>query len=178
MEFKGENLTKALKKFGQKTIQDAGRNLINGKKGYDTGKLFKSIDYDVAVTLNAFSLKFNYEDYGEQIDKGRGKSNTSQGGVVYQNILEWVKRKKLRPRNSRGQFEAWKNKTQQQRAIAYLVARKINRFGYEGNGFFTRAFQKNYKKIPKEIKRAYALDFDKFIKFTLDEIQTNGNNIN
>lgn len=177
MEFKGENLEKALKKFGQKTIEVAGANLVRSKRGVDTGKLLKSLDYDVAVTLNAFSLKFNYENYGEQIDKGRGKSNTSQGGVVYKNILEWVKRKRLRPRNSRGQFEAWKNKTQQQRSIAFLVARKINRFGYKGNGFFTNAFKQTYKKLPKDIKKAYMLDFDKFMKFTLDQIQ-NGNNSN
>ncbi len=175
MEFKGENLEKALKKFGQRTIEVAGANLIISKRGVDTGKLLKSLDYDVAVTLNAFSLKFNYENYGEQIEKGRGKSNTSQGGVVYKNILEWVKRKRLRPRNSRGQYEAWKNKTQQQRSIAFLVARKINRFGYEGNSFYSKAFKQTYKKLPKDIKRAYMLDFDKFMKFTLDEIQ-NGNN--
>jgi|TARA_B100000497_G_scaffold88805_1_gene98993 hypothetical protein len=178
MEFKGENLSKALNKFGKKTVEVAAANLLRSKRGYDTGKLLKSIDYDVAVTLNAFSLKFNYEDYGEQIDKGRGKSNNSQGGVVYQNILEWVKRKKLRPRNSKGQYEAWKNKTQQQRSIAFLVARKINRFGYEGNGFFTNAFKQTYKKLPKEIKKAYMLDFEKFMSFTLDEIKTNGNNGN
>ena len=72
MEFKGENLSKALNKFGKKTVEVAAANLLRSKRGYDTGKLLKSIDYDVAVTLNAFSLKFNYEDYGEQIDKGRG----------------------------------------------------------------------------------------------------------
>lgn len=178
MEFKGENLTKALNKFGQKTIEVAASNLLRSKRGYDTGKLLKSIDYDVAVTLNAFSLKFNYEDYGEEIDKGRGASKQSQGGVVYKNILEWVKRKKLRPRNSKGQYEAWKNKVQQQRSIAFLVARKINRFGYKGNGFFTNAFKQTYKNLPKSIKDAYMLDFDKFMKFTLDEIKRNGNDSN
>ena len=61
MEFKGENLERALKKFGQKTIEVAGANLVRSKRGVDTGKLLKSLDYDVAVTLNAFSLKFNYE---------------------------------------------------------------------------------------------------------------------
>tara|TARA_R110000824_G_scaffold79451_2_gene200121 strand:- start:800 stop:1333 length:534 start_codon:yes stop_codon:yes gene_type:complete len=177
MKFKGENLQKALKKFGKKTVEVAAANLVRSKRGVDTGKLLKSIDYDLAVTLNAFSLKFKYLDYGEAIDKGRGKANTSQGGVVYRNILEWVKRKRLRPRNSRGQFEAWRNKTQQQKSIAFLVARKINRFGYKGNGFFTNAFKQTYKKLPKDIKTAYMLDFDKFMKFTLDEIQ-NGNNGN
>jgi len=177
MKFKGENLQKALKKFGKKTVEVAAANLVRSKRGVDTGKLLKSIDYDLAVTLNAFSLKFKYLDYGEAIDKGRGKSNKFQGGVVYKNILEWVKRKGLRPRNSRGQFEAWKNKTQQQKSIAFLVARKINRFGYKGNGFFTNAFKQTYKKLPNGIKKAYMLDFDKFMKFTLDEIQ-NGNNSN
>ena len=114
---KGDHIKKALQKFGQKTIQRAGANLLNGKRGYDTGKLLKSIDYDLAVYLNSFMLKFDYLDYGEAIDKGRKPSSRSQGGVLFKEILGWVQRKKLRPRNKFGQYEAWKNKTQQQRSI-------------------------------------------------------------
>ncbi len=174
----GEHIKRALRKFGQKTIQRAGANLLNGKRGYDTGKLLKSIDYDLAVYLNSFMLKFDYLDYGEAIDKGRKPSSRSQGGVLFKEILGWVQRKKLRPRNKFGQYEAWKNKTQQQRSIAYLVSRKIHRFGYEGTGFFTRAFEYHYKKtLPASIKKAYMLDFEQFMNYTLDQLK-NGNNSN
>ena len=176
-QFEGEALQKALRKFGQKTIQRAAANLMRGKRGYDTGKLMKSIDYDLAVSLNSFMLKFDYLDYGEAIDKGRSKTSNSQGGILFNKILAWVKRKNLRARNSRGQYTAWKNKTKQQRAIAFLVTRKIHRFGYKGTGFFTKAFEENYKKIPASIRKAYMLDFDKFMKYTLDELN-NGNNSN
>ena len=103
----GEHIKKALQKFGQKTIQKAAANLINGKRGYDTGALMKSIDYDLAVSLNSFMLKFDYLDYGEEIDKGRKRSTRSNGGVLFNKILDWVKRKNLRPRSSTGQFQAW-----------------------------------------------------------------------
>lgn len=174
----GEHIKRALQKFGQKTIQKAAANLINGKRGYDTGALMKSLDYDLAVSLNSFMLKFDYLDYGEEIDKGRKRSTRSNGGVLFNKILDWVKRKNLRPRSSTGQFQAWKNKTQQQRSIAFLVTRKIHRFGYEGTGFFTKAFDYHYKRtLPSSIKKAYMLDFDSFMKYTLDEIN-NGNNRN
>lgn len=176
-KFKGENLQKALKKFGKKTIQRAATLLINGKRGYDTGKLMKSLDYDLAVTANAFALKFDYLNYGEYIDKGRGPTRKGGNGSVQKDLLAWVQRKGLRPRNSKGQYVAWKNKIQQQRSMAFLIARKIHRFGYKGTGFFTNAFKENYKKLPKEIKKAYMLDFDSFIKHTLDELN-NGNNSN
>jgi len=39
MEFKGENLSKALNKFGKKTVEVAAANLLRSKRGYDTGKL-------------------------------------------------------------------------------------------------------------------------------------------
>jgi len=92
--------------------------------------------------------------------------------------LESGKNKKLKPGNTKGQYVACKNKTQQQRSISFLVARKINRFGYDSNGIFSNAFKQTYKKLPKEIKKAYMLDFEKFMSFTLDEIKTNGNNGN
>lgn len=169
-DFKGEHLQKALRKFGKKTVSRAASLLMMGKRGYDTGKLMKSLDYDLAITANAFALKFNYLNYGEYIDKGRGGAKKSSGGTTFKNILQWVQRKNLRPRNSAGQFVAWKNKSQQQRSIAFVITRKINRFGFKGTGFFTNAFKENFKKLPKQIKKSYALDFDKFMKQTLDEL--------
>ena len=175
MKLELEATQKALSKFGKDVIIKAATYLQTRKRGYDTGKLMKSLDYDLGVAANSISLKIRMEDYGLAINEGRGKSGGGSG-VLYPKILEWVKRKGLRPRNSKGQYEAWRNKAQQQIGIAYVVTRKIHRFGYKGTGFFDDAFAQSYKKLPKKLTQAFALDLENFLNFTIDEI--NGNNSN
>ena len=174
--FEYDKTKKALSKFGLSVVIRAASLLSIRKRGYDTGKLYKSLDSDLAVAANSISLKFRMEEYGIAIDKGREKSGSGSGGNLYPKILEWVKRKGLRPRDSKGKFQAWKNKEKQQRGIAFVVTRKIHRFGYKGTNFFTDAFEEKYKKLPRKIKQTFALDVEKFLKQTIDEI--NGNNSN
>tara|TARA_R110002020_G_scaffold115102_5_gene264740 strand:- start:4017 stop:4556 length:540 start_codon:yes stop_codon:yes gene_type:complete len=171
-------IDKALRKFGKKVVIRAASLLSIKKRGYDTGKLSKSLDCDLSVAANSISVKFKMEDYGLAMNEGRGSSG-SGSGALYPKILEWVKRKNLRPRNSKGQFESWRNKASQQRGIAFAVTRKIHRFGYKGTGFFNQAFEENYKKLPKNLKTAFALDLQTFLDHTIDEINLeNGNNSN
>lgn len=174
--FDYEKTQKALNKFGKDVVIRAATLLQTRKRGFDTGKLFKSLDHDLQVAANSISLKFKMEDYGLAIDKGRGKSGSGGSGALFPKILAWVKRKGLRPRDSKGKFKAWKNKEQQQRGIAFVVTRKIHRFGYKGNNFFTDAFEQNFKKLPKKIEKTFALDVEKFLAQTIDEI--NGDNGN
>ena len=176
MSLELEATQKALSKFGKDVIIKAATYLQTRKRGYDTGRLMKSLDYDLGVAANSISLKIRMEDYGLAINEGRGKSRGGSG-VLYPKILEWVKRKGLRPRNSKGQYEAWRNKAQQQRGIAYVVTRKIHRFGYKGTNFFDDAFAQSYKKLPKALTKAFALDLENFLNFTIDEIN-NGTNSN
>ena len=174
--FDYEKTQKALSKFGKDVVIRAATLLQTRKRGYDTGKLFKSLDSDLQVAANSISLKFKMEEYGLAIDQGRGKSGSGGSGALFPKILAWVKRKGLRPRDSKGKFKAWKNKENQQRGIAFAVTRKIHRFGYKGNNFFTDAFEQNFKKLPKKIEKTFALDVEKFLAQTIDEI--NGNNGN
>ena len=161
--FDYEKTQKALSKFGKDVVIRAATLLQTRKRGYDTGKLFKSLDSDLQVAANSISLKFKMEEYGLAIDQGRGKSGSGGSGELFPKILAWVKRKGLRPRDSKGKFKSWKNKENQQRGIAFAVTRKIHRFGYKGNNFFTDAFEQNFKKLPKKIEKTFALDVEKFL---------------
>jgi len=174
--FDYEKTQKALNKFGKDVVIRAATLLQTRKRGIDTGKLFKSLDHDLQVAANSISLKFKMEEYGLAIDGGRSKSGSGGGGVLYPKILDWVKRKGLRPRDSKGKFKAWTNKEQQQRGIAFVVTRKIHRFGYKGNNFFKDAFESQFKKLPKQLEKTFALDVERFLAQTIDEI--NGNNGN
>ncbi len=52
---------KALSKFGKKTVIRAASLLSIRKRGYDTGKLAKSLDYDLGVAANSIALQFKMD---------------------------------------------------------------------------------------------------------------------
>jgi hypothetical protein len=160
---------KALNKFGKEVVRKAAFNLTNQKR-YVSGKLWKSLDYKAITSNRSISLKFVMEDYGIILDEGRGKSQGGGSGDLYPKILEWVKKKGLRPRDSNGKFKAWKNKAKQQEGIAFAVTRKIHRFGYEPTNFFSDAFKLSFKKLPRTLKKTFALDVERFLAQTIDEI--------
>ena len=59
----------ALTTFAKRVIQQARQNLTKKKKN-STKELYNSLDYDLAVGPNSFSLTFSMEQYGEFQDKG------------------------------------------------------------------------------------------------------------
>ena len=59
-----------------------------------------------------------------------------------------------------------------------MITRKIHRFGYKGTKFLDDAFAQSYKKLPKELEKAFALDLENFLNFTIDEINGNNSNTN
>ena len=70
-----EESKKELKIFADYVIQQSRSNLSRdrGNKKYpnrnDTGKLYKSLSYDIEVEKGALLVQFFMEDYGEFVDE-------------------------------------------------------------------------------------------------------------
>jgi len=47
-----------------------------------------------------------------------------------------------------------------------LISRSIYAQGIKPSGFFTKAFESQYKNLPKEIIKGYALDMQDLLTFT------------
>jgi hypothetical protein len=79
-------------------------------------------------------------------------------------IDKWVVRKGLKAaRNKKGQFV-------KRKSLVFAIARSIKLYGIEPTRFFTDAFNKAYKTLPKEIVRAYANDANKFFQFVTKDM--------
>jgi hypothetical protein len=80
-------------------------------------------------------------------------------------IADWAKFRNIRLRNEKGQFAKGNYNT-----IGYLIARSIKKKGIKPSLFFTKPFEKAFNNLPDELVKAYALDLDKFIDYTIKTI--------
>jgi len=166
----------ALNHFGSTVVDKSKSNLKEeGKKS--SGKLINSIGYKAKVSKNSFELSFQMEDYWTFVDygvKGKGgvRKTTSKfkrtnnkgklwklkkvtnnkykfgksGGISPKHFTGWAKRKGLSP---------------------FAVAKSVFHTGIETTSFFTKPFEKEFKKLPDELVKAYALDVEELLKFSI-----------
>ena len=167
-----KNVQQELNRFAKYVIQQSRTNLTKGKKN-SSKKLYNSLDYDLNVSPNSFSMSFLMEDYGIFQDKGvsgiKKKYNTPYS---YTNKMpppskmdKWIVRKGLKGvRGKDGKFISRKS-------LQFMIARSIYNNGIKPSLFFTKPFEKAFKNLDKDIIEAYKLDVEELLKFT-----TNGNN--
>jgi hypothetical protein len=156
-----------LNKFAKRVIQQAKQNLTKKKKN-SSKQLYESLDYELSVGPNSFSLTFEMEDYGEFQDKGvsgvKRKFNTP---YKYTNKMpppkafaQWVVRKGLQGiRDKQGRFIPRKS-------LQYLIARSVYNNGIKPSYFFSNPFKVNFNKLPAEVANAFQLTREDFQAFT------------
>lgn len=167
-----KNVQQELNRFAKYVIQQSRTNLTKSKKN-SSKTLYNSLDYDLNVSPNSFSMSFLMEDYGIFQDKGvsgiKKKYNTPYS---YTNKMpppskmdKWIVRKGLKGvRGKDGKFITRKS-------LQFMIARSIYNNGIKPSLFFTKPFQKAFTNLDKDIIKAYQLDVEELLKFT-----TNGNN--
>ena len=173
-----EKLEETLEAFKKYVIQQSKSNLTKqGKKA--TGALYNSIKAESKVSPNSFELDFLMADYAEFVDKGvKGKtsstkapnspfkfgSGTGKKGGLTQGIDKWVKTKGIQFRDKdTGQFLSYQS-------TAFLITRSIYNKGIKPSLFFTKPFEKGFKQLDKDLVKAFGLDVEEFLRFTLNKI--------
>lgn len=168
-----DNLNQTFNAFAKYVIQQSRSNLTRGKKNV-RGDLYNSLDYDLNVSPNSFSLAFLMEEYGVFQDKGvsgtKKKYNTKFKYTTKQppikDILKWVNARRLRLRDK----ETGRFKKGGQRSLAFVIARSIKEKGIKPSLFFTKPFESAFANLPDDIVEAFALDVDKFLNSTINDI--------
>lgn len=166
-------LKKAFDRFGQTVVSKAKRNLRKQRKVV-SGTLSDSLDYNLKESKSGASFTFSFlmEEYGEFQDKGvsgiKKKYNTPYSYKTKMPprgpLDKWVVRKGLRGiRDEKGRFISRKS-------LVYLIQRKLYYKGIKPSYFFSKAFKLEFKRLPSDIRKAFQLDVDEFMKFTLKNI--------
>jgi len=167
-----KNVQQELNRFSKYVIQQSRTNLTKGKKN-SSKDLYNSLDYDLTVGPNSFALSFLMEEYGIYQDKGvSGKKVKYNTPFSYKDKMpppskldKWIVRKGLKGiRDKKGKFISRKS-------LQFMIARGIFNNGIKPSLFFTKPFERAFKRLDADIIKAYELDVEELLKFT-----TNGNN--
>ena len=90
-----------------------------------TGSLINSVKVNVVTGRNGINeLQVLMNEYGEYVNAGRV---AGRKGVPIQPLIEWIKARKLKPRNSKGQFI---QATEQNiKGMAFGIQKNIKKYG-------------------------------------------------
>jgi len=174
-----ENTRNTLNIFADNVVGKSKNNLKRKDK-LASKKLFDSIDSELKIHKNSFSLSFEMEDYGTFVDAGvKGVGGTKADGTKwklkrvtnskfkYRNkkpplmaFNGWTIRKGIAPRSKGGQFT-------KRKGLLHAIATSVFHTGLETTKFFTEPFEKEYRDLPDELIEAYGLDMDNFLEFTI-----------
>jgi hypothetical protein len=163
----------ALNKFAKYVVSQSKANLTRQKRNA-SGNLRNSLDYDLTVSKNSFSLEFIMTEYGMFVDEGvRGSKSTYPESrdsrfqytgrfktIPTAALDKWVIRKGIKGvRDEKGRFI-------KRDSLKYVIAKSIYEKGIRASMFFTKPFEKAFLNLPQEVIDAYALDIDDLLEFT------------
>jgi ribosomal protein S17E len=166
-----DNAKRFLTDFKNYVVKESKSNLTRLKKS-SSKKLYNSIKGTVKVSKNSMTVDFSMEDYGLFQDKGvSGKRKKYKTPYTYKSKMpppkkldKWIVRKGIAPRNEKGQLMTRKS-------LQFVIARGIYFNGIKPSLFFTKPFDKAFKRMPNELIEKYGLDVDNFLEHTLKEFK-------
>jgi len=163
--------------FNKYVIQQARANLTKSNKNVSK-KLYDSLKAQTKVSPNSIENYIEMEQYGQFLDLGvKGKvssqrapnspfkygSGTGKKGGLTEGIRGWVKARRFQFKNREtGKFLSYEQ-------TAQLITRSIYLKGTKPTLFFSKPFAKGFESLPDELIKAYGLDIESFLKFTLKE---------
>jgi hypothetical protein len=166
-----------LQAFNKYVIQQARANLTKSNKNVSK-KLYDSLKAQTKVSPNSIENYIEMEQYGQFLDLGvKGKvssqrapnspfkygSGTGKKGGLTEGIRGWVKARRFQFKNREtGKFLSYEQ-------TAQLITRSIYLKGTKPTLFFSKPFAKGFESLPDELIKAYGLDIESFLKFTLKE---------
>jgi hypothetical protein len=162
---------KALDSFRKSVIKQSRSNLTRMKKN-SSKSLYNSLKSNLKVSRNSFELDFEMLPYGQFQDKGvsgvKKKYNTP---FTYRDKMppaskldKWIIKKGIAPRGEGGKFVTRKQ-------LQFAIARKIYNYGIKPSLFFTKPFEKEFKKLDKDIVKSFGLDLNNLLDFTLENLK-------
>jgi len=104
-------------------------------------------------------------EYVEYVEDGRRAGKQPPISA----ILKWIRIKPLKPRDLKtGQFITANLKTLTQ--IAYLIARKIGKYGTPATNFYAEAFIEEYNKLDATLQGEWIKDIEFNVDYTMSKL--------
>lgn len=173
MQFKRTEFLMA--KYSTDVVEQAKQNLktkgFGGQKSnrskQNTGKLAAGLGFKIKASPTSLVTSFtSKEAYGSVVEEGRRAGATPPPIAAIEN---WIRTKGIKPRktviNSNGQVvSSFVKKTPESiRSAAIAMSRSIGKRGIKEVPFMSRAMQKEFDALPKELAEAIVEDMENAI---------------
>lgn len=158
------SVSEVLKKFGKDFVDALGKSLPPEKSA--TGKLRKSIRFQIKIYGQQYSFNLLMEDYYQYVDAGRAAGK----GVPPEEIMKWLNISRVRSklnRNPNSIFRKSKSglKDYKIKGLAYAINKKIKDKGIKPTYFFTNVFEDGrIQQLQKDLREALKKDIIVSIK--------------
>lgn len=147
-------LKAAMEKYGEALVIEIIRELKDAGKEA-TGRLAKSIDYELIETLDKISVGIKALDYFEFVDSGRRKGAKAPPADA---IVKWMKVKGIKGRDKKtGRFQT-------QKQTAFIIARGISKNGIKPTFVVKKSLRKLKSLQEKLLTDAAVEDMTKMIQ--------------
>ena len=121
----------ALDQLGQQFV-DSLRNELSSKRINASGGLSRSVRYEIVGKGAEIGLALIWDDYGDIVDEGRGKSTKGGPKQTWRNKIEgWMRFRGIAPRQGMSYEQ-----------VAFLITRKINKKGYRARPWIQPAIDR------------------------------------
>ena len=169
-------LREELNKFAKYVIQQSKSNLTKGKNN-TSKELYNSLGYDIESSKDSTSMAFKMADYGKFQDLGvKGKDSSAKApnspykfgtgsgkkGGLTKGIDKWVRRRGIQFRDKKGRFLSYEQ-------TGYIITRSVYKTGMKASMFFTKPFERAFKRLPDDLVKAYSIGIEKQIQINIKE---------
>ena len=123
-----------------------------------SGRLEKALTYKLDMSRlqyveMLFSAKGKAKDYYGVIEEGRGQNKKPP---PYKDIMKWVAKKKIQPRDRTGKFLQKLKTKDEKKAMAIAIAKHIGKYGFAGIHYYRDAVNDVMDEKSNEFTTAYA----------------------
>jgi len=173
-----------LNEFGLKLTNDLRKSLKDKQRDRALiSNLDRSVKPSTKFESGNLYFKLEMNDYWDAVNSGRSPTENSGDGSVRKNLIRWIKTRKLKVEiskrketkakslNSKKVKKAYKQQTRDEaiEQMAYAIANKIHKEGYEGNHFFDEVIKdgridKLKEDIAKLINTEVTIDIQQAVK--------------
>lgn len=143
-----DNIIQVLNEAGT-GVTNRSRQLFEQKGGNASGRMSRETKHEVKQTATAIEMVVDTVSYFRYADEGRGPTRKVGTGEVKKNIRKWIDQKGISP----------KGLTKDE--LAFLIARKIHKEGYEGKFYVSDVVSEQFKReMDSKIADAIIKDFN------------------
>ena len=163
-----------LNDFGKQLVTDIQKSLKSKQKDQSlNSRLSTSIKPETTFESGGITFKLKMNDYWDAVNSGRSETRNSGDGALRRNLINWIKTRKLKVEISKRKTakattlknkkikKVYKKQTYETAVenLAFVIARKIHKDGYEGNHFFDEVINDGRtEKLKKNIAELIETD--------------------